>query len=78
MTLKWFYLLMQKTNVLKELNLNMCIDIEIRAVTENNNYFKVVIYQFEKTDTGETVRTVRDVYHADDYQTAVTLLPNFL
>ena len=57
----------------------MCIDIEIRNVTSDNDHFvRVVIYEVETIDNEEPVRFVRDTYHSNDYPSAVALLPGFL
>jgi len=57
----------------------MCIDIEIRKITTDKNpFFKVIVYDVTIDGNTEPLRTVRDIFHADDYQTAVTLLPKIL
>jgi len=57
----------------------MCVDIEIRKVTSDNDHFvRVIIYEVEINDNKEPVRFVRDTYHINDYPSAIALLPKFL
>jgi len=54
-------------------------DIEIRKITtEGACHFRVIIYNIEYSESGGETRTIRDIYAADTYQTAVNLLPEFL
>lgn len=55
------------------------IDIEIRENTSDDDKFiKVVIFEVETIAGKGQSCTVCDIYHADDYTTAVNLLPEFL
>jgi len=57
----------------------MCIDIEIRKKTsDHDTFFKVVIFEVEMISGEDQTRTVRDIYHADDFKTAINLLPECL
>ena len=57
----------------------MCVDIEIRSGGSMDDYcVKVIIYDLTMNDNEGTIRSVRDIYHANDYPTAVSLLPKFL
>ena len=63
------------------MNKKMCvdIDIEIREITSGHDtFFKVIVYEVETVPGKDQIRTVQDIYHANDYTTAVNLLQEFL
>jgi hypothetical protein len=54
------------------------IAIEIVPVIEGNDqYYKIMMFDLDADDVGNSTRVIRDIFHADSLHVAIALLYRF-